>query len=88
MNGGCETSYAVEMASAPDDGRRQSRRHRDRGRAVNNGEVTLSGTVHSRAEKRDAEDVAEHISGVCEINNNLRVARWEDARGTSKEQRH
>lgn len=40
---------------------------------VNNGEVTLTGTVDSRLEKRLAEDVAESCSGVREVHNNLRV---------------
>jgi osmotically-inducible protein OsmY len=41
--------------------------------AVNNGEVTLSGTVESRGAKRRAEDIAEHVSGVRHVQNNLRV---------------
>ncbi|MCG3163150.1 MAG: hypothetical protein JMDDDDMK_04533 [Acidobacteria bacterium] len=40
---------------------------------VNNGEVTLTGTVDSRLEKRLAEDVAESCLGVKEVHNNLRV---------------
>jgi osmotically-inducible protein OsmY len=36
-------------------------------------EVTLSGTVNSRFEKRHAEDLAESISGVTHVQNNLRV---------------
>jgi osmotically-inducible protein OsmY len=42
--------------------------------AVRAGEVTLSGTVRDRTDKREAEDVAEHVSGVREVHNNLRVA--------------
>jgi len=42
---------------------------------VQKGEVTLSGTVNSRDQKRCAEDCAEAISGVREVINNLRVAR-------------
>ena len=38
-----------------------------------NREVTLSGTVASRFEKRHAEDVAERASGVVHVQNNLRV---------------
>ena len=40
---------------------------------VENGEVTLSGTVDSRDSKRRAEDVAEHAGGVKDVQNNLRV---------------
>jgi osmotically-inducible protein OsmY len=40
---------------------------------VENREVTLSGTVRSRFEKRHAEDVAESVSGVAHVQNNLRV---------------
>jgi osmotically-inducible protein OsmY len=40
---------------------------------VSNREVTLSGTVNSRFEKRHAEDLAETISGVTHVQNNLRV---------------
>jgi osmotically-inducible protein OsmY len=40
---------------------------------VQNGEVTLIGTVHDRNDKRRAEDVAERVSGVQHVQNNLRV---------------
>jgi hypothetical protein len=40
---------------------------------VNNGEVTLSGTVDSRQAKRRAEDIVDDISGVRHVQNNLRV---------------
>jgi len=46
---------------------------------VNNGEVTLSGLVHSRAEKRHAEDAIDAIPGVRDVHNNLRVAGWNEA---------
>jgi hypothetical protein len=42
---------------------------------VASGVVTLSGTVSSRAEKRRAEDVAERVSGVKDVTNQLRVHR-------------
>ena len=42
---------------------------------VQQGEVTLSGTVQDREQKRHAEDLAESISGVREVTNNLRVSR-------------
>ena len=38
-------------------------------------EVTLTGTVHSREEKRRAEDIIETVSGVANIQNNLKVAQ-------------
>lgn len=41
--------------------------------AVNNGEVTLDGTVATRLQKRRAEDCAEEVSGVKNVQNNLRV---------------
>lgn len=40
---------------------------------VNEGEVTLDGTVDNRAAKRRAEDCVEWISGVKHVQNNLRV---------------
>ena len=43
--------------------------------AVSNGEVTLTGFVRDRHDKRHAEDVTEHVSGVREVNNSLRVNR-------------
>ena len=42
---------------------------------VIDGEVTLSGSVMSRDQKRRAEDVAERISGVKDVTNQLRVTR-------------
>ena len=41
--------------------------------SVDKGEVTLSGTVGSRHERRHAEDCAENISGVKHVQNNIRV---------------
>lgn len=41
--------------------------------SVKDGEVTLSGTVNSRAEKRLAEDCIENCSGVKQVHNQLRV---------------
>ncbi len=40
---------------------------------VNNGEVTLDGTVSTRLQKRRAEDCADDVSGVKHVQNNLRV---------------
>ena len=41
--------------------------------AVANGEVTLTGNVNSRRDKRLAEDMAENVSGVQNVENRLRV---------------
>ena len=46
---------------------------------VQGGEVTLTGTVPSRDQKRRAEDLAESISGVREVTNNLRVHRHDQS---------
>jgi len=40
---------------------------------VSSCEVTLTGTVNTREDKRRAEDVAEQVSGVKHVQNNLRV---------------
>jgi osmotically-inducible protein OsmY len=40
---------------------------------VNNGEVILTGTVDNRIDKRRAEDIAEDVSGVTNVQNQLRV---------------
>jgi hypothetical protein len=40
---------------------------------VNEGQVTLSGQVNSRREKRIAEDLAESVWGVNDVNNQIRV---------------
>ena len=42
---------------------------------VNNGEVTLSGTVTDRRTKRLAEEVIENVSGVLDVHNAVRIAR-------------
>ena len=42
--------------------------------AVENGEVTLEGTVPDRASKRRAEDLAEVVAGVRDVHNRLRIA--------------
>ncbi|WP_243371253.1 BON domain-containing protein [Microvirga solisilvae] len=46
--------------------------------SVTGREVTLSGTVNSRFEKRHAEDIAESVSGVTHVQNNLRVQQYAD----------
>jgi len=40
---------------------------------VKDGEVMLSGTVLDRTDKRLAEDLAESVSGVKNVQNNLRI---------------
>jgi hypothetical protein len=40
---------------------------------VNNGVATLSGSVDSRRDKRLAEDIADSVSGVWDVNNQLHV---------------
>jgi len=47
---------------------------------VENGEVTLTGTVESRQAKRLAEDVLDSVSGVRDIHNQLHVQRDQDHR--------
>jgi osmotically-inducible protein OsmY len=42
---------------------------------VKGAEVTLRGSVRSREEKRYAEDVVEHVMGVRDVNNHLKVGR-------------
>jgi hypothetical protein len=46
---------------------------------VQDGLVTLSGTVRSRDEKRAIEDLAEEVLGVKEVTNNIRLNRAEGA---------
>lgn len=45
---------------------------------VQNGEVTLTGSVESRNDKRRAEDLAERIPGVRDVHNRLQVMRARD----------
>ncbi len=42
---------------------------------VSNGEVTLAGTVRSRADKWGIEDVAEAVLGVRDVHNQIRINR-------------
>lgn len=42
---------------------------------VSNGEITLTGSVEDRHQKRLAEDVAENVSGVRETHNQLRISK-------------
>jgi osmotically-inducible protein OsmY len=48
---------------------------------VTDGEVTLTGTIRSRNAKRRATDVAEGISGVKQVYNNIRVSDEQHAVG-------
>ncbi len=57
---------------------------------VNNGEVTLSGTVPDRQAKRLAEDISDSVYGVRDVHNGLRIQeksqgsdRWRDEVGHS-----
>jgi hypothetical protein len=43
--------------------------------AVHEAEVLLTGSVATRAQKRLAEDIADHVFGVSEVQNHLRVQR-------------
>lgn len=47
--------------------------------AVHEGEVVLTGTVATRAQKRLAEDIADAVFGVVEVHNRLRVQRAGEA---------
>jgi osmotically-inducible protein OsmY len=47
---------------------------------VSSGEVTLGGSVDSRYSKRLAEDLAEEVSGVKHVQNNLRVRQTDQQR--------
>jgi hypothetical protein len=51
---------------------------------VQSGEVTLTGTVDERHAKRLAEDIAESVSGVREVHNNIRI---QQGSGTFHQQR-
>jgi len=50
---------------------------------VTNGEVTLSGTVDERSSKRRAEDIAENVSGVKNVENRIRVGNTSNTYGSS-----
>jgi osmotically-inducible protein OsmY len=50
---------------------------------VSGGDVTLTGTVDSRYEKRLAEDLAEDVSGVGNVENRLRVSSGTSNFGTN-----
>ncbi|MDF1631198.1 BON domain-containing protein [Mycoplana sp. MJR14] len=52
--------------------------------SVEKGEITLSGTVESRDQKRRAEDCIEDVSGVKNVQNNLRVAPQSSSGASNK----
>ena len=52
--------------------------------AVVSGEVTLSGSVRDRWDKRRAEDLVEEVAGVREVHNSIRVAREDRGIGQSE----
>lgn len=52
---------------------------------VSNGEVTLAGMVQERSDKRRAEDIAESVSGVKNVENRLRVGSSSETRYPEKE---
>jgi osmotically-inducible protein OsmY len=54
--------------------------------SVSSCEVTLSGLVSNRDERRRAEDIAEHVSGVRHVQNNLRVRQQQSTTGTGTSQ--
>ena len=51
---------------------------------IQNGEVTLTGFVDSRAAKRAAEDCADDVSGVREVYNHLRIRSHADDTGVGR----
>ncbi|MGD9510392.1 MAG: BON domain-containing protein [Geminicoccaceae bacterium] len=52
---------------------------------VSGGEVTLSGTVDDRPSRRRAEDIAEQVSGVTYVQNNIRVSMVGAASSSDRE---
>jgi osmotically-inducible protein OsmY len=52
---------------------------------VQNGEVTLTGTVDDRQAKQLAEDVAENVAGVTEVINQIRIRRASQSGGRAAE---
>jgi osmotically-inducible protein OsmY len=58
--------------------------------SVSSQEVTLSGTVHTRQQRRLAEDCAESVSGVKHVQNNLRVKEpsWSSGQSNSSTTGH
>ena len=55
---------------------------------VDDGEVTLSGFVASKRDKRRAEDISDSVHGVGHVQNNLQVRDWRTAHNPSGEHHH
>lgn len=53
---------------------------------VSHGEVTLTGTVDNREAKRQAEDIAESVSGVTDVQNQIRVQKTVGAASRNEEE--
>jgi hypothetical protein len=53
---------------------------------VRDGEVILSGHVTERGMKRSAEEVAERVSGVKDVQNQIKVQSESDQKGGMKKQ--
>ena len=53
---------------------------------VNNGQITLKGTVDSRQAKRLAEDMAEAVAGVSQVINQLRIKQQGEEKSWSTTQ--
>ena len=51
---------------------------------VQNGEVTLSGTVQDKKSKRLAEDIAEDINGAGNVQNNIKVSKEDKSTSTNE----
>ncbi len=54
---------------------------------VRQGEITLSGTVEDRRDKRAIEDMAEHILGVKDVQNRIRVGQPHETQPTQPQTR-
>ncbi|MEO7443850.1 MAG: BON domain-containing protein [Ferruginibacter sp.] len=53
--------------------------------SINEGEVTLSGTVNTREQKRRAEDLAERVGGVNDVQNQLKVNKGSNVTESTNE---
>jgi osmotically-inducible protein OsmY len=51
---------------------------------IKDGELTLTGSVRTREEKRYAEDLVERVTGVREVNNHLKVKPATEVLGTAR----
>ncbi len=55
--------------------------------SVQNGEVTLRGHVDTRAAKRLAEDIADSVFGVKDVNNQIKVKQRSDTEPSGKQRK-